>query len=342
MNVKIRYPLESDGEKSFQPKSISDKVYLLMQVALEGDNNLYENNFGLKSEANRILQSCSRIVKALEEYIYTDWRCVSATTLRAVSTVHRAIENHYWPDNQLGIFQQIPGIGHTLSKSLTENGIGSLEQLENTDARVVEKIVGRNSPFGNEIIERSKAIPKVYADLTPFRFLKATLELTIQYTIRYHSATCKKSKKNKFNSTLTVLVTDSRDQILAARKITMEPNESRSEFIRAVIDNEQSEYKIQLEVLPETWIGRDAKICLSLNDESLDKIAERGANHKRKDTKESGEKQQHMKKCKTQRKKTSQDCNQTEAAEKKMPSDDMLPNQTYCEILSALFVSDSC
>ncbi|GJD06524.1 ATP-dependent DNA helicase MER3 [Galdieria sulphuraria] len=358
INLKIRYPLEADCDKIFQPKSISDKVYLLLQVALEGDNDLFENNFGLKSEANRIVQISSRIIRALEEFLYSDWCSVSAATLKAITTIHRAIESHVWPDNQLGMFQQIPGIGQTLSKCLSENGIRSLDQLENTDPRDIERIVGRNPPFGNEIIQRVQSIPQIYADLSPFSFSKETFELTIQYTLRYHSTVSKKNKdkKNRNNSSasLTVLMTDSSNQILVARKITMKANEARTEFIRTIICSHKDEHAIQLEVLPEYWIGRDIKISLHLDRKSLEGLDRRiiSAKQQRTDTKtvveemKSEDKSNKSKKRKkptmqrtrsslVQEIKPSKTRHETMAEEKS--SDD--PFDTYCQIVSSLFLS---
>ncbi|GJQ15567.1 hypothetical protein GpartN1_g7358.t1 [Galdieria partita] len=355
INLKVRYPLEADRDKIFQPTCTADKVYLLLQVALEGDNNLFENNFGLKSEANRVVQICSRIVRALEEFLYTEWCSVSAVTLKAVTTIHRAMENHFWPDNQLGIFQQIPGIGQTFSKCLSENGIGSLVQLENMNPLEIERIVGRNPPFGNEIIEKVQSIPKVSAEVCPFSFSKETLEVTIQYTLRYHSTVCKKNKnkKNRTNSSssLTVLMTDSRDQILVARKISMEANETRTEFVRTIIQSHEGEHKIQLEVLPENWIGRDIKISLFLDKKSLEGLDKRIVPAKQQitDTKKMLGVQNSEQKSKSKKRKNSTGQRAANLNQETKPSktthettEEILSNndpfQTYCQIVSALFL----
>eukprot|EP00871_Galdieria_phlegrea_P001704 jgi/Galph1/2534/GphlegSOOS_G1222.1 len=275
INEKVKYPIESTNDKKgFQPKSISDKVYLLIQAVLEGDNSLFENNFSIKADANRIMQSVCRIIKAIEEYLFYEWEKLQPDTLRAVTLIQRALNHGVWHDNQQGILRQIPGIGPTLSKCLSSKGICSLDHLQTMNPRALEQILGRNPPFGNEIIERVKNIPLIHASIIPHTYSKQDEELILQCSVGFETASQNKPKQSKRDNfgTVTLLISTCSNELLAARKIFLEENAIRNEFFRKTMKPDDS-LNFILEVFPEKWIGRDVQVTLLVDQKKLEELA---------------------------------------------------------------------
>jgi len=69
------------------------------------------------------------------------------------------INARVWHDSP-SIFKQIPRIGKSYSNLLYQKGIHSIPELLSTDPRRIELVLGRHSPFGNQVIEESgKSLP---------------------------------------------------------------------------------------------------------------------------------------------------------------------------------------
>ena len=78
--------------------------------------------------------------------------------------LERSLGSKAWDDSPMQMIQ-IPEIGNVAVRKFVNAGIRSLEDLEATDARRIETIVGKNPPFGLRILDALKAYPKLRVSL---------------------------------------------------------------------------------------------------------------------------------------------------------------------------------
>jgi hypothetical protein len=68
-------------------------------------------------------------------------------------------------ENSECVVKQLEGIGKKFSEILMSSQIKSFNDLESTGPRKIEMLLGRNPPFGNQLIENSQKIPKFKLEL---------------------------------------------------------------------------------------------------------------------------------------------------------------------------------
>jgi ATP-dependent DNA helicase HFM1/MER3 len=78
--------------------------------------------------------------------------------------LERSLASRAWDDSPLQMIQ-LPGIGTVAVRKLVNAGVRGIEDLEATDARRIETIVGRNPPFGLKILEELKSFPRLRVSL---------------------------------------------------------------------------------------------------------------------------------------------------------------------------------
>lgn len=78
--------------------------------------------------------------------------------------LERSLGSKAWDDSPMQMIQ-IPEIGKVAVRKLVNAGIRSIEDLEATDARRIETIVGKNPPFGLRILDALNAYPKLRVSL---------------------------------------------------------------------------------------------------------------------------------------------------------------------------------
>lgn len=78
--------------------------------------------------------------------------------------LERCLGAKAWDDSPLQMIQ-VPKIGAVAVRKLVNAGVRSIEDLEATDARRIETIVGRNPPFGLKVLDDLKSFPKLRVSL---------------------------------------------------------------------------------------------------------------------------------------------------------------------------------
>jgi len=158
LNKKVRYPVKSKTIKISE-----EKVFLLIQISL---GELFEGNeeFGLRQECPRILSIAARIAKCFHEYILVNPEDLFFNALDAAVFISNSLENRVWADWS-AVLKQLPGIGAAMSKLLSNAGIRDFNALEETHPRMLEQILKKNPPFGNEILSKVSVIPKLSMDI---------------------------------------------------------------------------------------------------------------------------------------------------------------------------------
>jgi ATP-dependent DNA helicase HFM1/MER3 len=123
----------------------------------------------------------------------------SVSTIAALM-LERSLGSRAWDDSPLQL-RQVPGIGTVATRKLVNAQIRSIEDLEATDAQRIETLIGRNPPFGLEILEALKSFPKLRVSL---HVQPSSVRYRPNYSIR-HSPCCRSSSfktESKFNSRL--------------------------------------------------------------------------------------------------------------------------------------------
>ena len=78
--------------------------------------------------------------------------------------LERSLTARVWDDSPLQM-KQIDGIGVVGVRKLINIGIRSIEELDCTDPHRIEMALGRNPPFGMQILEKLKDFPKLRVSL---------------------------------------------------------------------------------------------------------------------------------------------------------------------------------
>jgi ATP-dependent DNA helicase HFM1/MER3 len=78
--------------------------------------------------------------------------------------LERCLGSKAWDDSPLQMIQ-VPTIGAVSVRKLVNAGIRGIEDLEATDARRIEMVVGRNPPFGLTVLNALKSFPKLRVSL---------------------------------------------------------------------------------------------------------------------------------------------------------------------------------
>jgi Sec63 Brl domain len=157
LNEAIRHP----GPEKV--KSPEDKVYILLQAALGGKEDLLADDYGLQNEARKLLQSSGRVAKVLS-LLLLDSSGTSGQFTPALSAlqVSRAMNNSvFWSGSSC--IRQCPGVGPAYAKLLVAAGVASIKSLANLHPRTIESILGKNPPFGNELLSRLAATIPCFA-----------------------------------------------------------------------------------------------------------------------------------------------------------------------------------
>lgn len=79
--------------------------------------------------------------------------------------LERCLGSKAWDDSPLQMVQ-VPDIGNVAVRKLVNAGIRGIEDLEATDARRIETIVGKNPPFGLKVLTTLNSYPKLRVSLS--------------------------------------------------------------------------------------------------------------------------------------------------------------------------------
>ena len=147
LHQSVRFQLEAQGKKKKKLQLIktnNDKIFILVQSIL-GDLEI--KDWALKQEAAMVLIGLSRILKGLISYLMNKKR---RTALVNTILLNQSIQQKIWFDS-IHVCRQIDKIGIKFSRVLADNGITSLEKLEQCNPRKIEEILNRNIPFGIQV-----------------------------------------------------------------------------------------------------------------------------------------------------------------------------------------------
>jgi ATP-dependent DNA helicase HFM1/MER3 len=85
-------------------------------------------------------------------------------SIHSALMLERSLGARIWDDSPLQM-KQIESIGVVAVRKLVNAGLKSIEDLEGCDPHRIETLVGRNPPFGLNVLEKVRSFPKLRVSL---------------------------------------------------------------------------------------------------------------------------------------------------------------------------------
>ncbi|KAI9011898.1 Sec63 Brl domain-containing protein [Phycomyces nitens] len=188
-NPNIQFPLKE------RVTTIQDRVFMIIQCVLS-DVSLQGSSSGHKlvSDGYLAIQHASRITKAIIDCgVYQR----DSSKLSHALDLYRSLQAKVWYNSPF-VLRQISGIGSQAVKTLSQNGISSLEHIRNTEAHRIEMIMHRRPPFGNEIKAAVNSIPQYSLEIKQSKGRnKNEQQIVLNVTITLTSVNMKREKYGK-------------------------------------------------------------------------------------------------------------------------------------------------
>lgn len=156
----IRFPIPVNLDLSPQKVSlIIQSILGHAEISWDGESNKHRAQYF--QEVGKIFKSINTLIRCI-----IDCQIIlgDSVTIQNAMMLERSLGSKAWDDSPMQMIQ-IPEIGNIAVRKLVNAGIRSLEDLEATDARRIETIVGKNPPFGLRILDALKAYPKLRVSL---------------------------------------------------------------------------------------------------------------------------------------------------------------------------------
>ena len=117
--------------------------------------------FEQRNEAKRLFAELPRLLRVLCELVVHEQHYAAAC---AVLPLLPAVKHRLWPDSP-HVSRQLPGIGDVMSTALGAAGLTTMAALANADAARIEAVVGRNAPFGSNVLQAIGGVPQYRIDV---------------------------------------------------------------------------------------------------------------------------------------------------------------------------------
>ena len=138
---RIRY---RDSEKLKYPWQ---RIFYLLQITL-GDIAVSKYGHQQVQEIQWIFTRSHRIIRCIIECLHERG---DGTGLLNALEMQAVFSRRMWSDSPL-ILTQVPRLGKVYSRNLNEAGIRTIADLRACDEQRIEVIIGRNPPFGNQVL----------------------------------------------------------------------------------------------------------------------------------------------------------------------------------------------
>lgn len=156
----IRFPIPVNLDLPAQKVSlIIQSVLGAADISWEGDMSKHRQQYS--QEIAMIFKSINSLVRCIIDCQLCTGDSVS---IHSALMLERCLGSRAWDDSPLQMVQ-VPNIGAVAVRKLVNAGIRGIEDLEGIDARRIETIVGRNPPFGLQILDALKSFPKLRVSL---------------------------------------------------------------------------------------------------------------------------------------------------------------------------------
>ncbi|KAI4950056.1 hypothetical protein J4E91_004712 [Alternaria rosae] len=144
----------------------SQKVSLIVQSVLGSADISWEGEAG--KHRSRYTTETQIIFKNIGSLI----RCIidcqialgDSISIHSALMLERSLGARIWDDSPLQM-KQIGSIGNVAVRKLVNAGLKSMEDLETCEPYRIEALVGRNPPFGLDVLEKVRSFPKLRVSL---------------------------------------------------------------------------------------------------------------------------------------------------------------------------------
>ncbi|KAF7909318.1 uncharacterized protein EAF01_003036 [Botrytis porri] len=138
------------------------KIFLMIQAQLGGIEPLTDNDFRVISrqfamETNIILERFQRLIRCVIDCKAVDCDSIS---VRCALDLSRSVAAGYWENSSLQL-RQVPQIGPASLRKLAGNNVNTVEKLAGLDTAGVERVMGKNPPFGKKMKDNLIDFPQL-------------------------------------------------------------------------------------------------------------------------------------------------------------------------------------
>ncbi|KAF7922103.1 uncharacterized protein EAE98_008314 [Botrytis deweyae] len=138
------------------------KIFLMIQVQLGGIEPLTNNDFRVISrqftmETNIILERFQRLIRCVVDCKAVDCDSIS---VRCALDLSRSVAAGYWENSSLQL-RQVPQIGPASLRKLAGNNVNTVEKLAGLDMAGIERVMGKNPPFGKKMKDNLIGFPQL-------------------------------------------------------------------------------------------------------------------------------------------------------------------------------------
>lgn len=154
----IRFPLKVDIALPAHKVTLIVQSVLGIVDTLSNDKN-HKVQYGI--DQNLIFQHATRLIRCIIDcQAYRN----DAFGVRNALLLSRSFAARVWDDSPL-VLRQIEQLGPVAVRKLVAANINGFEDLENAGSHRIERILGKNPPFGQTIQARAIAFPRLRVEV---------------------------------------------------------------------------------------------------------------------------------------------------------------------------------
>jgi ATP-dependent DNA helicase HFM1/MER3 len=152
----IKFPIKENISTT------AHKVSLIVQVQLGGVDMPADKDFGVirrqfMIEKCVIFERIQRLIRCIVDCKAFD--CDAISTRHALNLA-RSLSAEFWENSNLQL-RQIPQVGPATVRRLVNSSINSVEKLACLDTATIERIMGKNPPFGRKTLDTLDGFPRL-------------------------------------------------------------------------------------------------------------------------------------------------------------------------------------
>ncbi|EXJ82464.1 hypothetical protein A1O3_06277 [Capronia epimyces CBS 606.96] len=153
---EIKFPIKVDIALP------AHKVSLVIQaelgnVAIPDDENYKKHHQQHRNDKLTVFAHANRLIRCL---IDCQVHLKDAVSTRHALELGRSLAAHVW-DNTASQLRQIEGLGEVAVRKLASASINSIDTLLNTEPSRIELVLGKNPPFGLELLKKLESFPNL-------------------------------------------------------------------------------------------------------------------------------------------------------------------------------------
>ncbi|EXJ54584.1 hypothetical protein A1O7_09925 [Cladophialophora yegresii CBS 114405] len=153
---EIKFPIKVDVALP------SHKISLVMQaemgsVALPDGESHKKHLSQYRIDRSNIFAHANRLIRCL---IDCQIQLQDAISARNALELGRSLAAHVW-DNTASQLRQVEGLGEVAVRKLAASSIYSMDSLLNTEPARIELVLGKNPPFGHQLLKKLESFPNL-------------------------------------------------------------------------------------------------------------------------------------------------------------------------------------